>query len=592
MKINKYLLYTLLLGGTMLVPSCSDSFLDQPPQGSYSAASLANLKGIEGLLIGAYSNLDGSWFQDWGNNHFNQHGGASNWVLGSIRGADAYKGTEPSDGVDINPIERHEVTPANGIIREKWVGCYDGIGRVNETMRVLAQATDLSDGDRARISGECRFLRGHYHFEAVKVFGNAPYVDETITDFPAVKNDHMIWSEIEDDFKYAYDNLPGTQTAPGRANKWAAASYLAKVYMYQGKWSDAKALFDQIVANGTTAAGAKYALNANYYENFASEKENGNTESIFAVENSAYDGSIANGNYENTLNVPHGSAARTSCCGFFQPSQFLVNSFKTVNGLPMLDNFNDVDVISDEGLSSDDPFTPDAGEFDPRLDHTVGRRGIQYLDWGPHPGNLWIRQVQNGGPYSPKKNVPSFAEFDNGLGGVIDWGFVSTSQNVQIIRYSDVLLLAAEAEAELGNTAKALEYVNMVRNRAANPESVVKFADGTPCANYSVQPYAAFASQAEAIKAVRFERMLELGMEGQRFFDLTRWDNLSKAGKTAVSFDAIAYLNAYLSHEQIKRIHLAGAVFTEKYKLLPIPESVITQSTVNGVRNIEQNPGF
>ncbi|HMQ45888.1 MAG TPA: RagB/SusD family nutrient uptake outer membrane protein [Saprospiraceae bacterium] len=587
----KYFFVFVLMAGFWLY-SCSDDFLEQPPRGAYSAASLANSKGVEGLLIATYAALDGSWFESWGNNNFNQVGGASNWVWGSIRAEDSYKGTESTDFVDLNPVERYEVQPSNPTLTNKWNGSFDGIGKANETLRTLALAEDITDADRTRITAEARFLRGHFHFEAKKTFGNPPYIDETVVDFSAVTNDVDIWPMIEADFLFAFENLPGTMGAAGRANKWAAAAYLGKTYMYQGKWAEAKGMFDQVISNGTTASGAALALMPNYHDNFDAQKESGNTEVLFAYESSAA-GDIVNGNYENTLNQPHGSSTQgAGCCGFFQPSQNMVNSFKVdANGLPMPDTYNDVDVPDDEGLASDEPFTPTDIALDPRLDWTVGRRGIPYLDWGVHPGFNWIRNVPNGGPYSPIKNVASVAELDANLAGTYDWGFALTAQNVTIIRLADVMLLAAEAEAELDNLPRALELVNMVRMRAANPNGFVKKSDGTPAANYQIGMYNSFGSKADALKAIRFERKLELGMEGQRFFDLVRWDNLTESGKTGLAFDIAEYLNDYLAGEN-DRQHLANASFQEKHKYAPIPESVITQSTVNGVENIKQNQGF
>lgn len=591
---NRNIYLMLFTAFIFLAVSCSEEFLDQPPKGAYSGSSLANQKGVEGMLIATYAVLDGLWFESWGNNNFNQNGGASNWIWGGVRSEDAYKGTEPSDGVDINPIERFESLPSNPTYRNKWVGSYDGIGRANDALRVLATVEEITDAERNRIEGELKFLRGHFHFEARKTFGRPVYVDETVTgdDYKFVTNAADIWPNIEADFKAAMDLLPGTMPDPGRANKWAAASYLAKTYSYQGKWSEAKALYDQILSQGTTAAGVPYALEPIYSDNFNASVENGNTESIFAVESSVNDGSISNGNYENTLNMPHGSSARTACCGFYQPSQNLVNSFKTEGGLPLLDTYNDEDVKNDADVPAEDPFEPYTGELDPRLDWTVGRRGVPYLDWGPHPGRTYIRDVSNGGPYSPIKNVPRFADYDNGNAGLYDWGFTLSALNIHIMRLGDIVLLAAEAEAELGNLARATELVNMVRNRAANPDGFARFDDGTPGANYVISPYPTFGSQADALKAIRFERKLELGMEGQRFFDLARWHVLSKEGKTALPFDMGAHLNAYLSEEATKRQHLAGASFSERYVYAPIPESVITQSTVEGVESITQNEGW
>lgn len=636
----KYLIITTLIAGMWLISSCGEDYLDQPPKGAYSDTSLANAKGVEGQLISTYAALDGLWFESWGNNNFNQNGGASNWIWGGIRSEDAYRGTEATDGVDIGPLERYEVQPSNPYLLNKWTGSYDGIGKANEALRTLAAATDVSDEARTRITGELRFLRGHFHFEAKKTFGNPPYVDELVEDFAAVTNDADIWPQIEADFEYAFENLPGTQLAAGRANKWAAAAYLGKTYLYQGKWSEAKSMFDQVINNGTTAAGTPLALSSLYHNNFDAAAEAGNPESLFAYEASNA-GDIVNGNYENTLNQPHGSAAEgAGCCGFYQPSQNLVNSFKVdANGLPMPSTFNDDDLLDDEGFLSSPAWDAEkeyvAGDFvggnhpddpniqvyfkassdnvgqdpadggvweivwqedaetplDPRIDWTIGRKGIPYLDWGLHPGNNWIRDVTHGGPYSPIKNVPKVSDFGNNLAGVYDWGFTLTALNVHIIRFADVILMAAEAEAELGNLARATELVNMIRTRASNPGGFVKNSDGTPAANYQIGTYSTFGSQQDALTAIRFERKIEFGMEGHRFFDLARWDNMTDEGKTALSFDIVAHLNDYLAGES-DRGHLANAMFQERHKYAPIPEFVITQSTVDGVQNIKQNDGF
>jgi len=591
---RKYITYLAITTGLWLTgTSCGDSFFDQPPPGAYSEPSLANSKGVEGQLIAAYSMLDGSYFESWDNNYFNQVGGGSNWVWGSIRGGDAYKGTEPTDFGDINAVETHTVLFSNGTLNTKWTSVYDGIGRANQTLRSLALAEDINDADKKRIEGEARFLRAHFHFEAVKAFGVAPYVPETAldADLRVIENDRMIWPEIEADLQFAYDNLPGTMNAAGRANKWAAAAYLAKVKIFQAKWSEALTILNDVLANGTTAGGQKYDLLPKYGDLYRVAAESGSVESVFAYEASASDGTIANGNYENTLNQPHGGSAPTGCCGFFQPSQNFVNSFKVdaTTKLPLLATYNSTDLLNDEGKLSSDAYTPDSTTpVDPRLDWSVGRRGIPFLDWGIHPGNNWVRQVSNGGPYTPMKNVPSIAELNGSEAGVIDWGFTSSAQNVGIIRFADVLLWAAECEAEVGSGSltNATTYVNRIRTRAANPAG---FVVGSP-ANYQIGNYSTFASKAEALTAIRFERKIELGMEGHRFFDLVRWDNATKAGKTALAFDIVTYINSeYLAKEKTKRNHLSSANFTAKYKYLPIPENVITQMTVQGVKKIDQS---
>ena len=255
---RKYLnIIAITLGLVLTGISCNESFFEQLPPGAYSEASLSNSKGVEGMLVGTYSMLDGSYFEDWGNNYFNQNGGASNWVWGSIRGGDAYKGTEPTDFVDLNSIETHSVQPSNGVLGNKWTACYDGISRANQTLRSLAAATDISDANRTRIEGEAKFLRAHFHFEALKVFGVVPFVSETLVgpDLKTVTNDHMIWSEIKADLNTAIANLPETQINPGRVNKWAAKALLGKVLMFQADYAAAESVLQDVYDNGTTSSG-------------------------------------------------------------------------------------------------------------------------------------------------------------------------------------------------------------------------------------------------------------------------------------------------------------------------------------------------
>jgi hypothetical protein len=280
------------------------------------------------------------------------------------------------------------------------------------------------------------------------------------------------------------------------------------------------------------------------------------------------------------LNFPYGGGPGT-CCGFLQPSQSLVNAYRVdEQGLPFLDTFNDQDVKNDQGLRSTDSFTPDTALLDPRLDWTVGRRGIPYLDWGPHPGQTWIRDQVNGGPYSPKKNVYYKSEEGQNTDGS-GWTKGFTANNYTLIRYADVLLWAAETEAQLGNLDKATEYVNRIRKRAAHPEGWVKNPDGTPAANYKIGLYPLFPDKTSALKAIQFERKLELAMEGHRFFDLVRWGIAAQE------------LNAYLRAESERRQYLKGATFEAgKDEYFPIPEQAIIQSAIDGVPTLQQNPGY
>lgn len=577
--------YLIIIAGCItsvsVVISCNDSFLEEQPRGVFSESILINKQGIEGMLIGAYSLLDGA-----GGPTGNWFAAASNWVFGDVVSDDAYKGTDAGDQIEINPIERYESLPTNGYFNAKWQHQYDGVSRSNDVLRLIDQAKDIADADKGRIIAEARFLRGYYHFEAKRMWNNVPYIDEktvTFNDFSTAKvpNNQDIWPMIEADIDHAFKNLPETLPQVGRVNKWAAGAYLAKVYLYQKKFTAAKPILEDIIANGKTTKGLPYALNEEFHANFRTDGDN-SAESVFAVQNSVNDGSNAgNARQGDVLNFTY-TGGPGGCCGFHQPSQNLVNAFQTdANGLPLIDSFNQTDVKNDQGILSSQPFTPHTGNLDPRLDWTVGRRSIPHLDWGPHPGSSWIRDQVYGGPYSPKKN--HYYQVEKGIntdGSSWTSGYIAMNNN--LMRFAEVLLMAAEVEVEVGSLEKAREYVNMIRNRAKNPDGFVENPDGTPAANYVIDEYTAtWTDQTMARKAVQFERRLELAMEGHRFFDLVRWGIAAET------------LNKYLEVEQTRRAYLIGATFTPGVsEYFPIPEQQIILSSINGVPTLQQNPGY
>jgi hypothetical protein len=572
MKKIAIILSSIMLG---ILSSCSDSFLEVTPKAALVSTTLQNKVGVNALLIGAYALLDGWATAEGAYRSYNV--GADNWVYGSVASDDAYKGTNAGDQPPISQIEQGNIAADNIYFRGKWRGMYDGIARTNDVLQNLAKATDFTDAERAQVTAEARFLRGNYHFELKKMFNMVPYIDDKIYDpnnleSTKIANSTDIYPKIEEDLKAAYDALPASQSQPGRPTKWAAGALLSKVYIFQKKYAEAKPILEAIVASG------KYRLVDKYHDNFQASTNN-NAESIFEVQYSVNDGAAGgeNGNIGSTLNYPYGGGAFTTCCGFFQPSVNLVNSFKTdANGLPLLDDFNTTDIPNDQGIESTAPFTPYAGNLDPRLDWTVGRRGIPYLDWGIHPGKAYVRDQSYGGPYSPKKHVshksdPFFAS-NNRL----------NANNFRMIRYAQVLLWLAEIETEIGSLDKARAYVNQIRARAAKPEGFVKNADGTPAANYVIKEYTtAWADQAFARKAVRFEERLELGMEGNRRFDLVRWGIAAET------------MNAYYTVEGNKRAYLKGSQFVKgKHEYFPIPQQEILNSQVAGKATLTQNNGY
>ncbi|MFK7771258.1 MAG: RagB/SusD family nutrient uptake outer membrane protein [Saprospiraceae bacterium] len=570
-NIKLYVLPLLIL--LISVTACKDEFLDVAPKQSLSSNELSSLAGIEGSLISSYSMLlgrDGGFYSD-----------VSNWLWGSIRGGEANKGTDPGDQSVANPVVAYSVPTNNGPVLEKYRACYEGIARANATLGLIAVAQEgVPADDLARITAEARFLRGFYYFELKKNYNNTPYVDETWDEQSPVTNTLDLYVPIEADLKHAYDNLPEMMSDKGRANKWAAGALYAKVLLFQGKSGDALAIFNKVIDSGVTADGTPYGLLDNYADAFRSLSDN-SKESVFASQAAAGTGTILNANPAMVLNFPNGGGPG-GCCGFFPPSFDMVNAFRTdVDGFPLVDgSYNDAGnaVANDMGIAAADPFTPDGGNLDPRIDHSVGRRGIPYLDWGDHPGQAWIRNQPNAGPYAPKK----FIYYQAGAGVENDassWTPGYTAVNYNIIRYADVLLMTAEAEIESnGDLDRAKDLINMLRQRAM--DSPLQNAGGTDAANYVIGLYTSFANQEEARQALRFERRMELSGEGHRMYDLNRWGI------------AAATLNPFIAHEDafLGGGPYQGASFDAgKDEFLPIPQ---TEIDLLGADVLKQNPGY
>ncbi len=552
-----------------LALGCSDSFTDVPAVGALSDDDLKNAQGVSLLLASAYSTLDG----------IRNNQGASDWTVSGdnwwfdVIADDAHKGSTDGDQADLFLLETFDWTSANPYIFGKWNGLFAGVNRSNA---VISLINSIEGGDFAAQLAEARFLRGHFNFELQKIYGNVPYISDENFDAKEFNqpNPGAIWDQIEADLQYAIDNLPATQSDAGRPTSWTAKAFLGKAHLFQSDFAQAGPLFEDVIANGP------YALTTEFLDNFSLAGDN-STESIFAIQFTTDSGQSLNGNRGGTLNFPN-PGPFGSCCGFYQPTQDLVNAYQTDGtGLPLLDTFNQTDVENDYNVESEEAFTPHTGPLDPRLDYTVGRRGIDYNGYGPHIGKDWIRAsfADISGPYLPKKNV--YQSGENGNVGTGAWGQQHSGINYHIMRYADLLLMAAEVAVENNDLPKALGYVNEVRDRAKamtyikEEVSAGVFQDA---ANYEIEPYASFPDQDFARNAVRFERRLELAMEGHRLFDLRRW---------GVAPDVI---NNYVTNEArvITNFGTKAGTYAPNMDLMPIPINAIDLS--GGV--LEQNPGF
>lgn len=558
-----------------LVISCQD-FTQIAPKGSLNSQSLANEQGVDLLLVSAYSILDG--FRTGLTQDYRASG--DNWWF-DVVADEAHKGSADGDQNELYLLEHYDWSTNNPYVRDKWLALFGGVNRANA---VIAQANDLPELELTQQIAEARFLRGHYNFELQRIFRNVPYISENDIGDPNLPNPGPIWTEIEADFQFASTNLATTASERGRATSWAAKAYLGKAFLYQAKWSDALTQLQDVINNGP------YSLQAEYVDNF-NVKGEGGVEAVFAIEFLNDGGESFNGNRGGSLNHPSGGPLNT-CCGFYQPTQDLVNAFQTENGLPLLDTWNQSDVTNDQGIPSyqtdadgnlvldgegnpvPTDFTVHAGPLDPRLDYTVGRRDIDFNGFGRNPGQAWVRVQPAGGPYIASKNTYRVNETDaQGSGG--PWGQGRSGINYNIMRYADVLLMAAEAAVETGDLNTALDYVNQVRNRAKN-STYVPNVPGVNPTNYTIEPYAAFPDAAFARKAVRFERRLELAMEGHRYFDLVRWGVLPET------------INTYFPNEErtIPGIDI-GIKADDRHNVFPIPLEAIDLSGNVLVQNPE-----
>jgi hypothetical protein len=558
-KSIKLLSVIVLLGGLMMIYSCSDEFLTKEPPGVAAGSVIQTPAGVEALLVGVYERMQ---------NGGGMFGGAmaSDWTYAGGCSDDAYKGTSAGDQSNYNLLERYEALPNNPYLNDRWTQCFDGVARANVALNFLWETqkgkTPLTDARALQVEGELKFLRAWFHFQANKIFEKIPYI-KTATELGTIKpeevpNTDSGWDGIEADLQFAIDNVPATKynNEKGRVTKWAAEAYKAQAHMYQKEYALAKTLLDDIITNGG------FTLATEFYYNFDMSHEN-NSESIFELQ--------CNTTATATSSV-HGSGCNfhqkgpASCggWGFYQPSQNLFEAFQVdAAGLPVLDPTLRKSLAIDMNVGSGTDFTPTAEPLDPRVDWIIARRGIDFLGWGIHPGNDWIREQGNGGPMMTKIFMHRKSEQALNLNGS---GF-SNGQNYRMMRYASILLWRAECAIADNDLELARTYVNMVRNRAKTSTPVMGLCSSTknlevspvvdytkPAANYLVNPYPGpglypFDNAANAIKAVQEETRLEFACQNHRFFDLRRWGILATT------------LNAYIADDITFRTFMQGATF-------------------------------
>ncbi len=562
---------SLGMGGGIL-SSCSSFLEEHVPQGTLSDEQVKTPENAEAMVVSAYAIFTSA--EDI-NSSF------SMWNF-DVRSDDAYKGgSGTSDGDVFHQLEVQQgVLTGNWNINDMWVRLYKCLSRVNAAIALLNES---DYGMKQQRLAEMKFLRAYGHFLLKRLYKHIPFVvDENLTydDYNNLTNttynNDEGWQLIIDDLMEAYNTLPQTQEDKGRPTKASAAAFLAKVYLYKAYHQDDENSnqvtsinqqdLEKVIEFTNPALYTNYGLEEDMHNNFRPEDkfENGK-ESVWAIQYSRNDGStFGNLNWSYGLIPPNIPEVTDGGCDFYKPSQNLVNAYRTGNdGLPLLDNFNEKDY---------DKATDNA---DPRLFLTVGMPGLPYM-FNPkfmmEETSIWSRSNGLYGYYVSLKHNIDPALLDDYL---IKGSYWASPMNRIVFRYADVLLERAEAYAQLGQSAEAIKLVNQVRSRAASSTQMIASYPSKYGVKFYVSNYTGSYSKEQAIKIVKMERRLELGMESERFFDLVRWG------------EAATVLNKYYAEEIGHCAIYSSAHFTaNKDEYLPIPFEQISASNGHYTQNI------
>ncbi|MBR4480626.1 MAG: RagB/SusD family nutrient uptake outer membrane protein [Prevotella sp.] len=560
--------------------SCSDFLEEQVPQATLTQDEVKNPEYIDNVLVSAYAGLVS--IED-------MNASFSLWNY-DTRSDDAYVGgSDFSDGEPFHRLEKSSgVMTTDWPFSSIWNRFYNYLSRVSLSLDILASA-DQENAIIQQRTAEMKFLRAYGHFQLKRLFKKIPFVNKPNmeeSDYNTLSNTEYSndegWQQIINDLEDAYAVLPVTQTDKGRPTKAACAAFLAKAYLYKAyRQDDAnsnqvtginEADLQKVVEYTNASIYNGYGLESDLHNNFRPEEqyENGK-ESLWAIQYSRNDGTVyGNLNFSNRLIVPCIPKVHDSGCDFYKPSHNLVDAYRTnSDGLPILDNFADVDYTVGSNQT-----------VDPRLFVTVGVPGTPYMfntSFMISESNAWSRSGGTFGYFvSLKQNVDP-ALTDSYL-YLCDSQWAS-SMNRIVFRYADVLLMRAEALAQLGQTSEAISLVNQVRDRAAGmaTNSIVSNYPNKYGVHYAVGKYNGSYSKDEAMKIIKMERRLELAMESERFFDLVRWG------------DAATVLNKYYTSESEKMNFLSGSQFTaNKNEYLPVPWEQMAASNGHYTQNCGQ----
>ncbi len=446
----KKLIFTLATIATLAVlPSCEKFLSVDPPYAQDAENFFQTPEDYERALVGAYDLLQSSFLTLW---------------IGEIASDNAIAGGESvNDSKGLHDIDNMTHGGVNVELRNVLRWNYTGITRANY---ILEHKDNIDFPRKAHILAEAKFLRAYYYFELVKYFGDVPLIIDkrigieearTIPRSPKAE----VYAQIEADLVAAAAVLTPVAAQKGRATRGAAKALLGKVYLYQNKFTEAAAIFDEIIDSG------QYSLYPDYSQLFSVAAEN-NSETIFDVEYTGLEG----GSY-GCLICLEGNAA----VGF--------QGIRQYTG-PVYGDGNSYNLPTPELYAAFSPIDPRRAatvlDIEAFIAAQTNPASITYaIGAGGHTGYYNNKYIKKQGEIG----LP-----DNDL---------TSPVNYRVLRYADVLLMAAEAHYQLGNPSRATALVNQIRQRAGIPGASVN-----------------------SIEKVFNERRLELSGEGLRFFDLVR----------------------------------------------------------------------
>ncbi|MFV0606529.1 MAG: RagB/SusD family nutrient uptake outer membrane protein [Niabella sp.] len=503
---KKLFLIPLLL--LLLGTGCKKLLDRQPPRATIEDL---NQGGLEGLVYGLYGGIR------------NPDLGGAAWghipwlAIHSFRDDDAMKGSSDADGADWAVIyDNFQYSKDHWSTNIYYERKYQMIDVANIII-YTADSLQLSDPASLTNVAEAKFIRALAYFDLVRSFGEVRLVKVPIVNAAQVNSMAKspvadVYALIDEDLSFGEQYLPvnwntasGTSKYPGRTTSGAAKTLHAKTLLYRQRWGEALTLCEQVI-NST-----QYSLESNYSKIFQTAGENG-PESIFEIQ--AYKGPAGVPDYYTFFATAQGVRGSDASgwnmgWGWNTPTQNLVDAYQASDPRKRR-------TILFSG-QSDDPQYGGYGRTLPAYPTVI-------------PRAYWNKKV-----YAD----PAEQAATNDLHG-------NGGYNQRILRYADVILMAAEAANESGNSAKAESYLEMIRARAREGQT-------------GVLPKVVFASQAQMRTAIKFERRIEFAMEGERFFDLVRWG------------DAVSVLGPL--------------GYTNKNRYLPLPQPIIDQSQGKLIQN-------